>query len=137
MQAAPFLPIGEKKRIQLKALALERPGNGLQAGLLPATSSLAVLEDLVAADDAGIAHVQGAPLARGPEHEGRVAVASPGDGNGAGRRLIFNQAMLRENGGRVGFGNGSCDDADDAVRVVQKVGGRSGNKLRIVDRGIG
>ena len=137
MQAAPFLPIGEKKSIQLKALAFEWPGNGLQAGLLPATAGLAVLKDFVAADDAGIVHVQGAPLARGPEHEGRVAVASPGDGDGAGGRLIFDKAMLRENGGGVGFGNGSFHDADDAVRVVQKVGGRSGNKLRIVDRGIG
>src|SRR5215471_2837376 len=61
MQAAPFLPIGEKKRIQLKAFAFEWPGNGLQAGLLPATAGLAVLEDFVAADDAGIVHVQGAP----------------------------------------------------------------------------
>jgi hypothetical protein len=137
MQAAPLVPIGEKKRIQLEPFAFERPGNGLQAGLLPATSGFAVLENLVAADDAGIVHVQLAPFAGGPEHEGRVAVASPGDGDGSGGRLIFDKAVLRENGGGVSFGDGSGHDADDAVRVVQKVGGRSGNKLRIVDRGVG
>ena len=126
MQAAPFLPIREKKRIQLEVLAFERPGNGLQAGLLPAAAGFAVLKDLVAADHAGIVHLEFAPLAGGPEHEGRVAVASPGDGDGSGGRLIFDKAVLRENGGGVSFGDGSGHDADDAVRVVQKVGGQAG-----------
>src|SRR5436853_3413189 len=99
MQAAPFVPIGEKKRIHLEPFAFERPGNRLQAGLLPATSGFAVLENLVATDDAGIVPVQLAPFAGGPEHEGRVAVASPGDGDGSGGRLIFDKAGMRDNGG--------------------------------------
>src|SRR5881398_2674271 len=136
MQAAPFLPIREKKRIQLEVLAFERPGNGLQAGLLPAAAGFAVLKDLVAADHAGVVHLEFAPLIGGPEHEGRVAIASPGDGDGARGRLVFDEAVLRKNGGRIGFGDGTCHDADDAVGVVQKRGLGSRIKLRGVDRGV-
>src|SRR5205807_8319894 len=115
MQAAPFLPIGKKKLIELKVLAFERPGNGLQAGLLPVAAGFAIPDNFVAADDAGIVHIEVASLAGGPELEGRVAVASPRDGDRTGGGLIFDKAMLRENRGRVGFGDGACGDADDAV----------------------
>jgi hypothetical protein len=81
--------------------------------LLPAAAGFAVLENLVSADDAGIVQVKFAAVAGGPEHEGRVAVTSPGDGDRAGRRLILHKAMLRENGGGVGLGDGSCHDAND------------------------
>src|SRR5205807_7500200 len=107
MQAAPFLPIGKKKLIELEVLAFERPGNGLPAGLLPAAAGFAVPENFVAADDVGIVHIEVASLAGGPEHEGRVAVASPGDGDRPGGGWIFDRAMLRENRGRVGFGDGA------------------------------
>src|SRR5205085_9419928 len=137
MQAAPFLPIRKKKRVQLEMLAFKRPGNGLQAGLLPAAAGFAVLEDFVAADDAGVVHMEFSAFAGGPEHEGRVAVASPSDGDGARGRLVFDKAMLRENGGGISFRNVACHEANDAVGIVQKVGFRSGDKLRVVDGGVG
>ena len=89
MQPAPFLPISKKERIQLKVLAFEWPGNSLEAGLLPAAAGFPVAEDFVAADDTGIVQMKFASLAGGPEHEGRVAVASPGDPDGSGGSLVF------------------------------------------------
>src|SRR5215472_16212904 len=118
-------------------LAFQGPGNGLETGLLPAATGFAVLEDFVPADDPGVVHVKLASFTGGPKHEGRVAVASPGDGDGAGGRLIFDEAMLRKDGGGVGFGDVARHEANDAIGIVQKLGGRSGNELRVVNRGVG
>ena len=85
MQAVPLTPIREKKRIQLKMLAFERSRNGLQAGLLPLATRFAVLEDLITSNNAGIIQLKVPSLCCGPEHEGCVAVASPGDGYGSRR----------------------------------------------------
>src|SRR5262249_5673369 len=76
-------------------------------------------------------------FASGPEHEGRVAVASPGDSDGTRGRLIFDEAVLRKNSCWVGFGDVARHEADDAIRVVQKLGGRGGNELRVVDGRVG
>src|SRR5690242_14729253 len=136
MQAMPLFPVGKKKGIQLEMLSFERTGNGLQAGLLPTAARFVVLEDFVAPDNAGVIEMQVAPPGSGPEHEGRVAVASPRDGDGAGRRLVLDQAVLRKNRGGVSLGGGACLDTKDAIRIVQKRCIRSRNELRIVDRGI-
>ena len=67
MQTPPFLPISEKKRIQLEVLAFEGPGNSSQAGLLPAAAGFVVLKNFVASDDTGIVHVKFTSLASGPK----------------------------------------------------------------------
>jgi hypothetical protein len=57
----------------------------LEAGLLPAASGFTILENLIAAHDAGIVQLKVPSLCCGPEHEGRVAVTSPGYGDGSVR----------------------------------------------------
>ena len=75
-------------------LALERARNRLQARLLPAATRLAILEDFVTGYHACVVEEERLTPGGGPEHEGRVAVRSPSDGDGTIRRLIFHQSML-------------------------------------------
>src|SRR4051812_27864137 len=101
MKPQPLIPAREQERIQLEMLAFERPGDRLKARLLPAAAGLAILEDLVSANDTGVFHHQVSPPRFGPEHEGRVAVASPGDGDRSFRRAVLDQAMLGEDAGGI------------------------------------
>ena len=64
-------------------LAFQRARDRFEGGLLPVAAGLPIAKDFVGADDAYGIEMQRAPLRVGPEHEGRVAVRSPGDGDGA------------------------------------------------------
>src|SRR5262245_25986724 len=101
MQPQPLLPAGEQEWIQLQMLALQRTGDRFEAGLLPATARLDVLEYFIAADDAGVLHHQPSPARFSPEHEGRVAVASPCDGDRSARQIVFDEAVLSEDAGWI------------------------------------
>ena len=70
--------------MELEMLALQRAGNSLEAGLLPTAAGFAILKDFITANDAGIVQLKVSSLCRGPEHEGRVAITSPGDRDGTG-----------------------------------------------------
>jgi hypothetical protein len=72
----------------------------------------------------------------GPEGKGRIAEASPGDGDWAAGRLIFDQAVLREDASRVGLGNLADHDANHAIIRLHESGGRSRDELRIVNGGV-
>src|SRR5262245_26603310 len=103
MQPQPLFPAGEQEWVQLQMFALQRTGDRFKARLLPATARLNVPEYFIAADKTGVLHHQ-APSARfGPEHEGRVAVASPGDGYRSAWQIVFDEAVLSEDAGWIGF----------------------------------
>src|SRR5215831_18290905 len=115
-------------------LALQRAGDSLQARLLPAAVGFPILENLIPANQPRIVEFERLTLGCGPEHEGRVAERSPGDRNGAFRRLVFNQPMLRENRRGISFGEFARDHPDHSIVVMQKRRFRRRNKLRIVYR---
>ena len=94
MKAPPFLPAREQKRIQLQVRALQRARDRFETRLLPTAARTAILEDFVAGDDAGVVQHERLALGFGPEHEGRVAVASPGDRDWSLRRSILDQPVL-------------------------------------------
>src|SRR5262249_23355331 len=133
MEPPPLLPTREEKRIQLQVLAPHRTGDRLKARLLPAAAGLDVLEDFVAANHACILHHQPASARFGPEHEGRVAVASPGDGDGSARRIVFDEAVLRQNPGGKGLRRLTAHDADDAIVGVHERRSGCGDELGIVN----
>ena len=51
--------------------------------------------------------------------------------------MVFDEAVLRKNRGGVGFGDGACREADNAVGTMQKRGGRGGEELGIVHGDVG
>src|SRR6185437_3828713 len=77
--------------------ALERAGNRFERGLLPLTTGFPILEHFVAADQAGGIENERLAVCFGPEHQGRVAVPSPGDCDWAICRSVLYHAMLRQN----------------------------------------
>src|SRR5207344_346805 len=97
---------------------------------------LTVLEDLVTAHHARVFKLKLPTGSNGPEHEGRVAKASPRDRDGTARRLIFHQSMLGENASRVSFGHLADHDADHAIIRLHESGLGSRDKLRIVNRSV-
>jgi hypothetical protein len=120
MEFVPFTPVRQQKISKLEVLALHRPRNGFQARLLPAAAGLFVAKHFVPADHAGIFKMKCLPPRFGPEHEGRVAVGSPRNGDWAIGKVVLNQPMLRQDPGRVGFGDRSIAYTDQTVPVAQK-----------------
>src|SRR5450756_869742 len=102
-------------------LTLERTRNGFQAGLLPSAACLPVLEDFIAANHAGGVKLERLPFCLGPEHEGRVAVGSPGDGDRTRRQPVLHDAVLAEDGGWIRLGYLPIHDADKPVRAAHKM----------------
>src|SRR5204863_7955073 len=101
MHTPPFPPVGEQEWIERKMRPPERPGDRFEARLLPAAAGLAILEHFVAADDARVVETERLGVRFGPEHEGRVAVRSPGDRDRTVRRLILDESVLRRDAGRI------------------------------------
>src|SRR5262249_20689952 len=79
MQPLPFLPAREEERIKLQVFSLKRAGDRFEARLLPSASRSSVFEDFVASDYTVVVEHQRLAFCLGPEHEGRIAVASPGN----------------------------------------------------------
>ena len=94
---------------------LERPGKGLKRRLLPAAASLAVFEDLIASDDTVSIELERLALRCGPEHEGRVAVRSPGDGNRSIGHLVLHHTMLSQDRGWVSLSGLAVGHTDEDV----------------------
>ena len=117
-------------------LALERPGNGFQARLLPSATGLPVLEHFIAANHAGGIKFERFSFCPGPEHEGRIAVGSPGDRDRSCREIVENHTMLRKNGRRVRFHDIAAGKAYQTIAIGQKRGGGSRGEFRIVYRGV-
>src|ERR1051326_9503734 len=102
MELMPFTPVRQQKRAKLEVLAFQGSRYGFQARLLPGAAGLFIAEDFVAADHAGIFKMKLLAVRFGPEHEGRIAVRSPGDGDWAIRKLVLNEPVLRKDPGGVG-----------------------------------
>src|SRR5215469_5648075 len=101
MQTPPLPPIRQQKWIELQTLPAQGARDCLQAGLLPAAAGLTIAENFVSAHHTRIVEYQRLAIHGGPEHEGRVAVRSPGDRDRSVRRLVLDQPVLRENRRRI------------------------------------
>jgi hypothetical protein len=101
-------------------LALQRTGDRFEARLLPATARLNVPECFSAAHDAGVLPSPGAGRALSPEHEGRVAVASPGDSDRSAWGIVFDEAVLSKGAGSMRLRTPATHQADDAVVGVHE-----------------
>jgi hypothetical protein len=84
MKPVPFAPVRQQKGEQCEMLTLKGAGDRLQTGLLPTAACLAILENLVTAHKARVFELKLPTGSYGPEHQGRIAEASPGDGDWAG-----------------------------------------------------
>src|SRR5262245_63752861 len=115
MQPQPLLPTRQEERIQLEVRALQRTRDRLEARLLPAAAGLDIPEDFIAANDACVFHDEAPATRFGPEHEGRVGVASPGDGDRSPRRVVLDETVLRKDAGGVRLCGLAAHQADDAV----------------------
>src|SRR5262249_28655766 len=95
-----------------------------------------ILENLVTADHAGVVEVERLALRFGPEHEGRVAVRSPGDRDWARPRPIFDEAVLGQDAGRIRLGGRPVDEAEDAIAGAHERRVPRTDELRIVNGGV-